>query len=94
MWLFGLAGALVVVGIVGGIFGGGIFTIVLVPLGLIVGGSAVLYAMWGRASQGAAGGSTQAAHGSDRPLPHHTPSDSGRVPSSPERLADARRTQQ
>jgi hypothetical protein len=94
MWLYAIAGGLIVVGIVGGILGGGIFTIVLLPVGVIVGASAVAYAMWGRASQGAAGGSTDAAHGSERPLPHHTPADSGRAPSSPERLADARRTHQ
>jgi hypothetical protein len=94
MWLYGVAAVLVVLGIAGGIAGGGIFTLVLLPLGLIVGVSAALYAMWGRASQGAAAGSTHAAHGSDRPLPHQTPSDSGREPSSPERLADARRVHQ
>ncbi len=48
MWLYIVALVIVILGIVGGVASGGIFAIVLVPLGLIVAGPAVLYAMWGR----------------------------------------------
>ncbi len=73
---------------------GGIFTIVLVPLGLIVAGSAVLLAMWGRSTHRNAGGDADASASTNRPLPHAQERDSGRVPTSPERLADARRSAQ
>jgi hypothetical protein len=94
MWLYLLALVLVILGIVGGIASGGIFTIVLVPVGLIVAGSAALYAMWGRSVQGKAGANADAAPSTNRPLPHSQERDSGHVPTSPERLADARRSGQ
>jgi hypothetical protein len=94
MWLYLILAALVVLAIVGGTLAGGIFTIVLVPLAVIALVSAVIYAMWGRAAQGTAGGETTATHTSDRPLPHSYRRPAGRAPSSPERLADARRGQQ
>jgi hypothetical protein len=94
MWLYLILGALVVLAIAGGTVLGGIFTIVLVPIAGIVLVSAVVYAMWGRAQQGSAGGSTEASDSTDRPLPHRQPTRSGRAPTSPEALADARRGQQ
>jgi hypothetical protein len=94
MWLYLIGGFLLLVGIVGSVFSGGIFTIVLLPIGAIVFVSGVLYGMWARAQQGSAGGSTEATEAPDRPLPHHHPRPSGRAPTSPERLADARRAQQ
>jgi len=94
MWFYPLVLALVVLGIVGGTLAGGIFTIVLVPLAVIVMVSAIVYGLWGRALQGAEGGSQHATGASDRPVPHRFRRPSGRAPSSPERLADARRQQQ
>jgi len=94
MWLYLIGGFLLVVGIVGGLLTGGIFTIVLIPLGAIVLVSAVAYAAWARAQQGSAGGSTEATDAPRRPLPHRRPEPTGRAPSSPERLADARRARQ
>jgi hypothetical protein len=94
MWLYMFALVLLLAGIVGGVAGGGVFTIVLVPLAFIVAASALIYSMWGRASQGAAGADTDAQPSTNRPLPHSFREDSGHAPSSPERLADARRGQQ
>jgi hypothetical protein len=94
MWFYPLLLALVILAIVGGTLAGGIFTIVLVPLAAIVAVSAIVYAMWGRAAQGSAGASTDASATSQEPLPHQPQRPSGRAPSSPEGLADARREQQ
>jgi hypothetical protein len=94
MWLYMLALVLVILGLVGGVASGGIFTIVLVPLGLLVAGSAILYAMWGRSMQGKAEGETDASPSTNDPLPHAHERDSGHVPTSPETLADARRSGQ
>jgi hypothetical protein len=89
MWLYLIVAVLVVLGVVGGIFAGGVFTIVLVPLALIVLVSGLGYSALGRAAQRHAGGGE-----GDRPLPHGQGSESGHVATSPERLADARRVQQ
>jgi hypothetical protein len=94
MWLYMFAVVLLLAGIVGGVFGGGIFTIVLVPVAFVIAASAFIFSMWGRASQGAAGAGTDAHPSTNRPLPHSFREDSGHAPSSPERLADARRGQQ
>jgi hypothetical protein len=94
MWLYIFALVLLLVGIAGGVAGGGIFTIVLVPLAFVIAASAFIYSMWGRASQGAAGADTDSHPSTNRPLPHSFREDSGHAPSSPERLADTRRAQQ
>jgi len=94
MWLYLVALVLVILGIVGGVASGGIFTIILVPLGVIVAGSAFMYAASARRSQSAAGGEAEAAPSTNRPLPHTPQRESGHVPTSPERLADARRAEQ
>ena len=94
MWFYPLLLAIVILAIVGGALAGGIYTIVLLPLAVIVVVSAVVYSLWGRALEGSAGGSTDASHVNDRPLPHQRWRPSGRAPSSPEALADARREQQ
>jgi hypothetical protein len=94
MWFYPLLLVLVILAVIGGTLARGIFTIVLVPLAAIVAISAVVYAMWGRASEGRAGTSTSAGPTTDRPLPHQRQRPSGRVAGSPEALADARRQQQ
>jgi len=94
MWFYPLLGLLVVLGIVGGTLAGGVYTLVLIPLAVVVAISAIVYAMWGRALQGRAGASAGATTATDAPLPHHRQRPTGRAPSSPEALADARRQQQ
>jgi hypothetical protein len=94
MWIYLVAGFLLIVGIVGGIFGGGIFTIVLIPIAFIIAASALIFSLWSRSSEGSAGADVDAHPSTNRPLPHSFRRDSGHAPSSPERLADSRRTQQ
>jgi hypothetical protein len=94
MWVYLIAAVLFGVGVIGAFAGGGIFTIVLIPIALLIAVVAFLFALWGRAAQGAAGGGTHESHTSERPLPGSHQRPSGRAPTSPERLADARRAQQ
>jgi hypothetical protein len=94
MWLYLVALVFVILGVAGGVASGGIFTIILVPLGLIVAASAFMYASAGRSAQRSTGGETEAAPSTNRPLPHSPQRDSGHVPTTPERLADARRAEQ
>ena len=94
MWFYPFVLLLATLAVIGGTLAGGIFTIVLVPLAVIALVSAAVYGLWGRAAQGSNDGSTDATRTSDRPLPHRFARPSGRAPSSPERLADARRQQQ
>lgn len=93
MWLYLLGGVLVLVGIVGGIATGGIFTLILIPVGAVIFVSAWGYAMMGRAAQRRAGAKNAGAS-TARPLPHTQAGDAGHVPTSPEALADARRREQ
>ena len=94
MWFYPLLIVLAILAIVGGTLAGGVYTIVLIPLAVIAAISAIVYAMWGRAAGSQAGADTHASATSVEPLPHQRQRPSGRAPSSPERLADARRQQQ
>jgi hypothetical protein len=93
MWLYLVGVVLVILGLAG-LALGGIFTLVLLPLGVIVIVSAAGYGAWQRSAQGRAGADTDAHPTTNRPLPHHPQTDSGHAPTSPEALADARRVQQ
>jgi hypothetical protein len=94
MWLYIIAVALLIFGIVGGVLSGGIFTVVLVPLGLIALVTAVV--MSGLAHRaGAAKTPGGNGTGEPRPLPHSDAQPSAvATPSTPEDLVDARREQQ
>ena len=74
--------------------GGGIFTIVFLPIGLVIIASAFGYGMWTRTGTGAGGGETNAHPTTNQPLPHTSPRQSAHAPTSPEALADARRVEQ
>jgi hypothetical protein len=93
MWLYLLGGALVVVGVVGGILTGGIFMIAMIPIGAVIFLSAAGYAAMGRSAERRAGGGDSHAS-TARPLPHSMPNQSAHTTTSPDALADARRTQQ
>lgn len=94
MWLYPLLIVVVILAVVGGTLAGGVFTIVLMPVAAIVLISGLVYAIWGRSLEAGADADTNATHTTDRPLPHNRRRPSGRTPSSPERLADARRQHQ
>ena len=93
MWLYLVGIVLVVLGLAG-LAAGGIFTLVLVPLGLIAIASAAGYSAWDRAAASRAGAETNAHPTTNRPLPHHPRREGGHVPTSPEALTDARRAEQ
>ena len=90
MWLFAIALLLILLGAVGGILTGGVFTIVILPLGVIALITAVatgsLAGMRERRREGMAA--------PEPPLPHTAPNGTSGAPSSPEELVDARRVQQ
>ena len=94
MWFYPVVLVLVILAAAGGTLLGGVYTIILVPLAAIALISALIYSLWGRALQGREGTATDAAHTSTDPLPHRRRRPSGRAPTSPEALADARRQQQ
>ncbi len=89
VWLFIVVAALVVVGIAGGVLAGGIFTIVLVPIAVIVLVAGVIFRGMGSATQPTEGGEPTNA-----PLPHSAGHEPGHVRTSPEALTDARRAEQ
>jgi hypothetical protein len=93
MWFYMIAGFLLLVGIIGGVASGGIFTLIFIPLAAIMLVVAVLAGMWSRASQGSQGGQTEGSTTEQAPL-RHTPPQGAPTPNRPEDLVDARRVQQ
>jgi hypothetical protein len=89
MWLYMIVAALVVLGLAGGALMGGVFTIVLIPIALILLVGGLIYMAMGRAGERRQGGG-----GAPAPLPHSAASQPGHVRTSPEGLTDARRLQQ
>jgi uncharacterized protein (DUF58 family) len=94
MWFYPLLIILVILAVMGGTLAGGIFTIVLVPLAAIVLISGLVYGLWARSLEGSTSAGPEATQTTERPLPHSRRRPGGRTPSTPERLADARRQQQ
>jgi predicted phage tail protein len=93
MWFYMIAAFLVLVGIIGGVASGGIFTLIFIPLGAIMLVVAVLMGMWHRAQEGGSGGQTEGSKTEQTPL-RHTPAQGASTPTRPEELVDARRVQQ
>jgi len=94
MWLYIFAFALLLFGIVGGVLSGGIFTVVLVPLGLIALVTALVMSRLAQRT-GAAQPRSRAGTSEPAPLPHSDPAPSAAAaPSTPDELVDARRRQQ
>jgi hypothetical protein len=92
MWLTFPVALLVVLFIIGAIVGGGIFTIVLVPIAVIMIVAAVGFSMWNRAQSQGSGRSHKAQTGD--PLPHSGHRNVAPSPSTPDDLVDARQQQQ
>ena len=70
---------------------GGIFTLIFIPLGLVMLAVAAGTGIMGRRSQH--GGRTRPSRTEPEPL-RHTPAQGTPTPTSPEQLVDARRSQQ
>jgi hypothetical protein len=94
MWLYILVFFLLIFGIVGSVLSGGIFTIVLLPLGIIALISAVVFGALGRSAQDRHGASTNARPSTVRPLPASEHSNTLAAPTTPDEIAEARRVQQ
>jgi hypothetical protein len=94
MWLYILAFFLLIFGIVGSVLSGGIFTIALIPLGIIALISAVVFGAFGRGAQDRHGASTNARPSTGRPLPATEHSNTAAAPTTPDEIADARRVHQ
>jgi hypothetical protein len=91
MWLaFPLIFALVFA-LIGGVLLGGVFTLVLVPLVIVIAVSAFGYAIWARAA-GAAGSKEQPGTAGE-PLPHSSHQNAPAAPATPDELVDARQKQ-
>jgi len=94
MWLYMIAVVLLVLGIGGGVLTGGIFTIVVLPLGAIVLVAAIFAGFWARSTEARHGGKS-ASEIEPRPLPHtNRPQPGASGTTSPEELVDARREAQ
>lgn len=92
MWLSFPTLILVVLMIIGGIIGGGVFTFVLVPVALITALVAIGLSVWSR-SQARSGTSSEAAQTGD-PLPHSRRHNTPATPATPDDLVNARQHQQ
>jgi hypothetical protein len=91
MWLVTLAFPIIVVMVVGGLIAGGIYTIVFIPVAVIIGGFALVYTIWGRSTkQSNIPGERERV----RPLPHTQHSNTAASPATPDQLVDAQRQQQ
>jgi hypothetical protein len=93
MWLLYIAGPLVILAIIAAAVGGGIFTIILIPLAII----AVIGAVWAAISARAAGAPgtrrsrrTETGPGGSN-LPNSFARSPATAPDSPEALSDTRR---
>lgn len=91
MWLWIFVLPLAVVMVIGGLIAGGIYTIVFLPVAIIIIAAGMTYTMWGRATkQRNIPGERERV----QPLPHTSPANAGSVPSTPEQLVDAQRREQ
>ncbi|HEX8976294.1 MAG TPA: hypothetical protein VF781_07270 [Solirubrobacteraceae bacterium] len=92
MWLSFPTLILVVLMIIGGIIGGGVFTFVLVPVAVIAALVAIGLSAWSR-SQAHRGTPSEAARTGD-PLPHSRRRNAPAAPATPDDLVSARQHQQ
>jgi hypothetical protein len=91
MWLYILVIPLAIVMVIGGLLAGGIFTLVFLPIAVIIIAAAIIYTMWGSATD------TPNIPGEGErvePLPHTAHRNTAAAPSTPDQLVDARRGEQ
>lgn len=91
MWLGLPVLILAVLALVGAVVGGGVFTLVLVPIAILFALAAIGYSMWNRASHPH---ETEQGTPTSGPLPHSNHSNASVAPSTPDQLVDARQKQQ
>lgn len=91
MWLLFLAFPLFIILVVVGLLAGGIFTIVFLPVAVIIIAAAVIYTMWGRATERR---NIPGERERVEPLPHTDHANAATAPTTPDQLVDAQRHQQ
>ncbi|HEX4011894.1 MAG TPA: hypothetical protein VHX62_17865 [Solirubrobacteraceae bacterium] len=82
---------LAVVLVIGGLLAGGIFTIVFLPIAVIIIVSAILFTMWGRKDERPTAPSERP---SEQSFSANQAPNSAPTPSTPDQLVDARRATQ
>lgn len=92
MWLFFVVGVLVVAGVVGGAFAGGVYTIVLIPLAVIALFAAIVYGYFTGGAQRHAEAGRARRRPAAPPTAQHDAS--APAPSTPDQLVDAKRSNQ
>lgn len=90
-WVFALGLALV---FVGGIFFGGIYTLILVPFAVLAAIVAVVYSVVAGAAKRSSGGETDPSQSARGPATTASQTSAPRAPARPGQLADARRARQ
>jgi hypothetical protein len=90
-WIFALGLALV---FVGGIFFGGIYTLILVPFAVLAAIVAVVYSVAAGAAKRSAGGETDPTGTAREPATRTSQTRAPQAPARPGQLADARRARQ
>ena len=93
MWLYIIALVLLLFGIVGGVLTGGIFTIAILPLGVIALVTAGIASLWARSQQGRAGAAEDSEASKEPALPSGH-SNAATAPNTPQDLVNARREAQ
>jgi len=91
MWLFFFVAPLAVVLLIGGLLAGGIYTIVFLPIALIIVVAGLLFTTWGRSTRPE---NVPGERERVQPLPHTDHANTAPAPSTPDQLVDARRQQQ
>lgn len=91
MWLYIFVIPLVIVMLVGGLLAGGIFTIVFLPLALIIVAATIIYTMWAGSNDPP---NLRREREHVEPLPHTGHANTAATPSTPDQLVDARRGEQ
>jgi hypothetical protein len=91
MWLYIFVVPLAIIMLIGGLLAGGVFTIVFLPLALIIVAAAVVFAMWGKSQQRPSLPSDRAT---TAPETGTGQSSLAPRPNTPDELVDARRQAQ
>ncbi len=92
MWLSFPVLILVILMIIGGIIGGGVFTLVLVPVAAIIFIVSIVVSGWSRSQEGGENPSEASLTGD--PLPHSGRRNMPASPASPDDLVNARQHEQ
>lgn len=91
MWLFIFVLPLAIVLIVGGLLAGGVYTIVFLPVAVIIAVGAGIYVLWGQSTKKR---NIPGERERVEPLPHTQHSNTAATPSTPGQLVDAQRREQ